>query len=114
VTDDDYHEGQLEHVDPQTNEIYLTTKRARLSQCVRFKREFHEAAEGEHGAANILVCGAFRNEPLTLVFLRRLDRSDVLEAGSVLRCGEVTFALSLLPDDTHANNHTHTHKTRAD
>jgi hypothetical protein len=51
VTDDDYHEGQIERVDPKTNEIFLTTTRAPKSQIVRFKRELHEAAEGEHGAS---------------------------------------------------------------
>jgi hypothetical protein len=50
VTDDDYHAGQIERVDPKTNEIFLTQKRAPLSQIVRFKRELHEAAEVEHGA----------------------------------------------------------------
>jgi hypothetical protein len=53
VTDDDYHEGQIERVDPKTNEIFLTTTRASKSQIVRFKRELHEAAEGEHGATYI-------------------------------------------------------------
>jgi hypothetical protein len=50
VTNDDYHEGQIELVDPKTNEIFLTHKRAPKSQIVRFKRELHGAAEGEHGA----------------------------------------------------------------
>jgi hypothetical protein len=50
VTDDDYHEGQIERVDPKNNEIFLTLKRVPKSQIVRFKRELNEAAEGEHGA----------------------------------------------------------------
>jgi hypothetical protein len=50
VTDDDYHEGQIERVDPKNNEIFLTLKRVPMSQIVRFKRELNEAAEGEHGA----------------------------------------------------------------
>jgi hypothetical protein len=50
VTDDDYHEGQIERVDPGNNEIFLTLKRVPMSQIVRFKRELNEAAEGEHGA----------------------------------------------------------------
>jgi hypothetical protein len=50
VTDDDYHEGQIERVDPKNQEIFLTLKRVPMSQIVRFKRELNEAAEGEHGA----------------------------------------------------------------
>jgi hypothetical protein len=52
VTDDDYNEGQIERVDPKTNEIFLTLKRVPMSQIVRFKRELNEAAEGEHGATH--------------------------------------------------------------
>jgi DNA topoisomerase VI subunit A len=50
VTDDDYHEGQIERVDLKNNEIFLTLKGVPMSQIVRFKRELNEAAEGEHGA----------------------------------------------------------------
>ena len=67
MTDDDYHEGQIERVDPMTNEIFLTLKRAPKSHIVRFKREFAEAAEGEHGAKECLI-KTIRGANSTMVF----------------------------------------------
>jgi hypothetical protein len=61
VTDDDYHEGQIKHVDPKTNEIFLTQKRVPMSQIVRFKRELNEVAEGEHGAIFLAFLASTRD-----------------------------------------------------